>query len=93
MKNNYAIIDSNNVVVNIVVWDGNTDTWSAAPDIAVLIPEFTAVCIGWKYDPQGPNLFVPPDPQNGSVYDPITNTWRDLAQTQALSADPVKVTA
>lgn len=97
MENNYAIIDSTDTVVNIVVWGGDTDTWSPAPDIAVLIPEgatgATGVGVGWKYDPQGPHLFVPPDPQDGSTYDLATNSWGLEKAEAVLNADPVKVVA
>ncbi|WP_291783807.1 tail fiber assembly protein [Luteibacter sp.] len=46
---NYAII-TDGKIVNTVIWDGNTDTWS--PDNgaqAVAIPDGVAVDIGWTY--------------------------------------------
>ena len=27
MEKTYAIVNSSNVVVNITIWDGNTETW------------------------------------------------------------------
>jgi hypothetical protein len=44
---NYAVI-LNDVVTNIVVWDGVSD-WSPAEGVAVAIPEETVVLIGFIY--------------------------------------------
>lgn len=39
----YYLLDKNDNVVNIVLWDGNTDTWSPElPLRAVAIPEVLA---------------------------------------------------
>lgn len=47
----YALIE-NGVVVNTIVWDGNTADWTPpAGQIAVLVrPEDGSVSIGWLYD-------------------------------------------
>lgn len=44
---NYAVI-LNDVVTNIVVWDG-VSNWSPSEGVAVLIPEETSVLIGFNY--------------------------------------------
>ena len=44
---NYAVV-LNDVVTNVVVWDGVSD-WSPAEGVAVLIPEETSVLIGFNY--------------------------------------------
>jgi hypothetical protein len=46
---NYAVIDSSNTVINIVVWDG-LPPWTPPQDcIAVVLPEDSNVSIGWTY--------------------------------------------
>ena len=46
---NYAIINSANLVINVIVWDG-LPSWTP-PDgcIAVVIPEGSNAGIGWTY--------------------------------------------
>ena len=44
---NYAVV-LNDVVTNVVVWDGASD-WSPSEGVAVLIPEETSVLIGFNY--------------------------------------------
>lgn len=50
MSNQYALVE-NGVVVNVILWDGNTATW-AAPEgqQAVAIPDGEHVAIGWTWD-------------------------------------------
>lgn len=44
---NYAIVDSNNLVINIVVWDGLA-SW-APPEGCTAIPIANSCGIGWSY--------------------------------------------
>jgi len=47
--NTYAIIDSTNTVINIVVWDG-LPPWTPPQDcIAIAIPKDSSGGIGWTY--------------------------------------------
>lgn len=47
---NYAVIE-NGVVVNIIVWDGNADTWQpAAGQVAVPASGVPGLGRGWTYD-------------------------------------------
>ena len=47
---NYALIDSNGVVQNIVVWDG-VSPWTPPDGLtAVLNPETVCAGIGWTYE-------------------------------------------
>lgn len=41
----------NNVVTNICVWDGNTDTWQPPEDALMLVKETTPAKI-WSWDPE-----------------------------------------
>lgn len=53
MMNNYAIV-TDGVVSNIVVWNGDTDTWSPPEGSqAVPVPEGLAISIGDTYSDQG----------------------------------------
>lgn len=55
---NYAIV-ANGVVVNIIVWDGDTSTWQPPQgSTAVAIPDGTFVNIGYLYD--GTSFSAPP---------------------------------
>jgi hypothetical protein len=57
---NYAIIDdSNNLVINVAVWDGTTPWDPGAGLYAVLIPEGSQAGIGWTYED---GEFIPPEP-------------------------------
>ena len=64
---NYAVIQDGSVV-NVIVWDGNTDTWSPPEgSAAVRVPDGLGVSVGWTYDestfiaPPAPPV-VPPTP-------------------------------
>ncbi|MEE2979349.1 MAG: hypothetical protein VYB88_17945 [Pseudomonadota bacterium] len=50
MANTYAIVEKG-TVTNIVLWDGETDTWQPPEGSqAVLIPDDVFVSIGCTYD-------------------------------------------
>lgn len=53
MSNTYAVIE-NGTVVNVVLWDGESD-WS--PDIGIAVPAGDDVGIGWSYKK---GKFTPP---------------------------------
>jgi len=57
---NYAIIDSTNTVINVVVWDGKPP-WTP-PDgcIAVAIPKGSSAGIDWSYN--NGEFSAPPQP-------------------------------
>ena len=45
----YAVIDSSGLIVNVVVWDGQSE-WSPPEGcMAVVIPDGAAADIGWTY--------------------------------------------
>jgi hypothetical protein len=52
---NYAVV-LNDIVINVVVWDGVSD-WSPIEGVAILIPEETVVLIGFLY---AEGLFIDP---------------------------------
>lgn len=46
----YALVDAG-VVVNVILWDGNTETWQPAEgQAAELLPANSTVDVGWTYD-------------------------------------------
>lgn len=46
----YAVVQEG-IVENLVVWDGNTETWLPPEGAtAVLVPDGTMVSIGYAYD-------------------------------------------
>jgi hypothetical protein len=48
MNENYLIIEDN-VVTNICVWDGKTETWTPTEG-AVAVPQATAKAMIWVWD-------------------------------------------
>lgn len=46
---NYAIINSTNTVINVVVWDGKPPWTPPSGCIAVAIPKSSSAGIGWTY--------------------------------------------
>jgi hypothetical protein len=53
---NYVIIE-NNLVTNVVVWDGDTTQWQP-PQGSIALPQVSNEGIGWTYD--GANFIAPP---------------------------------
>ena len=54
MSNIYAVINSSNIVENIVLWDGNTDNWKPPSEtIAVEVKDDLDVVIGMTYNSSG----------------------------------------
>jgi hypothetical protein len=51
MTENYALV-SNGVVVNTIVWDGNTQSWQPpSGQSAIVIPATPfGISIGWSYN-------------------------------------------
>lgn len=45
---NYLVVE-NNVVTNIVVWDGNTQEWQPPADATMLVQATTPAMV-WEYD-------------------------------------------
>ena len=72
---NYALV-VNGVVENIVIWDGDTNTWSP-PDgsQAILIPDGEVVGIGYTYDG---SVFSAPAPQNPPDAPPLDDVKKSL---------------
>jgi hypothetical protein len=57
----YAIVDSNNIVVNVIVWDGVTP-YNPGPNMTLInIPEGVDCAGGWIYDPVT-QTFTDPNP-------------------------------
>jgi hypothetical protein len=57
MVKTYAIVNSSNVVVNIILWDGNTETWSPSTgETAIDIGDDTRVNIGMTYNSAGTGI-------------------------------------
>ena len=67
---NYAIIDSTNTVINVVVWDGESP-WTPSQDcIVVAIPEDSSAGIGWTY--VDGEFIAPPRPEPPAPSAPLT---------------------
>lgn len=59
MSRDFAVVE-NGVVANIVVWDGDTETWSPPEgSIVIPIPEGVVAGIGCRYD--GSTITSPKD--------------------------------
>lgn len=55
----YAVIDSNNYVINVALWDGVSE-WSPGPGLGLVqLQEEQLVDIGWTYDEET-GLFTDP---------------------------------
>jgi hypothetical protein len=39
----------NNVVTNLVMWNGNSDSW-IPPENAIMLPNATTPCMLWEYN-------------------------------------------
>jgi hypothetical protein len=86
--NNYALIE-NGLVVNVVVWDGDTSSWSV-PDgqAAVLLKDGDSAYIGLGYADgvfEKPPVSLPPTPSPADILASNTAT-RDLLLSQATAA-------
>jgi hypothetical protein len=54
----YALVDADGLVVNAIVWDGETDYTPADGLTVVAIPDEISAGLGWTYD--GTNWIAPP---------------------------------
>lgn len=84
--NKYALINNQNIVDNIVVWDGG-DSWQPPENMTCINVEDIECSLGWVYDG---SAFTAPEvvvviPE--STPEPIPSTREELlAQLNALSA-------
>lgn len=67
-----ALIDNQNNVVNVIVWD---DT-CIAPEgtTALILEDNVSVAPGWTFD-QPNNIFIPPQPYSSWVFNEDTYSW------------------
>tara|TARA_A100001388_G_scaffold272018_1_gene251688 strand:- start:215 stop:490 length:276 start_codon:yes stop_codon:yes gene_type:complete len=57
MVKTYALINSSNVVVDIILWDGNTETWQPDDGLtAIDVDTDTGVIIGMTYNSTGTGI-------------------------------------
>lgn len=63
MVNRYAILDSNNVALNFISWDGETeyDFGADQGNQLVLVPEGSEYCVGATY--QDGTFILPGQPE------------------------------
>ena len=62
MEKRYALIDSSNLVVDITIWDGNTETWKPDDGLTVIdINTEPQVGIGMTYNNSGTGVGVTTD--------------------------------
>lgn len=54
----YAIVDQDGIVVNIALWDGQSE-WRPGPGLTAVLAEGAEVQIGWIHDN---GSFYPPSP-------------------------------
>lgn len=59
----YAVVDTNNIVVNTIVWDGVTPYTPDGGLTLIEIPEGTLCGPGWIYDPVTQTFTDPNPPQ------------------------------
>lgn len=88
MAKTYALINSSNVVVDITLWDGNTETWKPDDDvIAIDIDTEGGVGIGMTYNSTGTGIgntsdnkwIIPPEQEfEGANYDINGNGDADM---------------
>lgn len=53
MIQNYAMIDSSNIVYNVSIWDGDTSTWTPPTDTTCVAIGTERVGIGMTYNSSG----------------------------------------
>ena len=53
MIQNYAMIDSSNIVYNVSIWDGNTSTWTPPTDTTCVAIGTERVGVGMTYNSSG----------------------------------------
>lgn len=71
MNQNYAIIDNiTNIVINIVLWDGDTSVWQ--PPEGTFAIQTDVAGPGWIYDP-ATGTFTNPKPRPEPIPDPIAD--------------------
>ena len=94
---NYAIIDSTNTVINVVVWDGKPPWTPSDGCTAVVIPEGSNAGIGWIYvdgefiAPQTSEVERPtPGPNYRGFYDSllISTAYQNI-RAQAVTSLPL----
>ena len=56
---NYALVDNTGLVVNIIIWDGESD-WQP-PEGLIAVPLTDGAAIGWSYV-EG-EFIAPPEPE------------------------------
>lgn len=61
MSNRYAIVSPENIVVNVIVWDGEAD-YDPSPNHAVRVSD-PYISLGWAYDP-ATGVFTEPAKEN-----------------------------
>ena len=80
--NKYALINNQNIVDNIVLWDGG-DSWQPPENMTCINVESIDCSIGWVYDG---SVFT--EPEEVVVTPDVSSPTREelLAQLNALSA-------
>ena len=58
--NRYALINNQNIVDNIILWDGS-DSWTPPENMTCINVESIECGIGWSYD--GTVFTAPPEPE------------------------------
>jgi hypothetical protein len=58
--NRYALINNQNIVDNIILWDGS-DSWTPPENMTCINVESIKCGIGWSYD--GTVFTAPPEPE------------------------------
>ena len=56
MIQNYAMIDSSNIVYNVSIWDGNTSTWTPPTDTTCVAIGTERVGVGMTYNSSGTGI-------------------------------------
>ena len=56
MQNYLMVEKTTNIVDNVCIWDGNTETWTP-PDNYLMLPQATTMALVWVLD----NSLTPPD--------------------------------
>ena len=79
----YALVDDNNIAVNIIEWDGDTSVWAPPEGQTAVAIGTSAVGIGMTYTDTG---FIIPEPESDEI-SPELN-WAQIREVRnSLLAD------
>lgn len=83
MEQTYAVLNDQNIVVNLIIWDGDTENWQPPEGCtAVPVGEGVYVSMGYTYDGAG-GFIAPPAPPVPPPTAPEVLALRDTLLAEA----------